>query len=118
MAGGMRPAGRQGFEGTQPQMSGYRFRVYVAGQTQRTQAALANLRWVCEDRLAGDFELEIIDVVERPDLAETDGILIAPTVLRLAPWPPRRVYGDLSDHDRMVAALGLPEPARSREGER
>lgn len=116
MVGGTRPAGRRGLEGRQREVSGYRFRVYVAGQTERTQAAVANLRSVCEARLAGHAELEIIDAVERPDLAEADGIFIAPTVLRLAPWPPRRVYGDLSDHDRVVAALGLPEP--SQEGER
>lgn len=89
-------------------MNSYLFRVYVAGQTERTQTALANMRALCEARLPGRYELEVIDTMERPDLAAGDAILIAPTVIRVTPWPQCRVYGDLSDHERTVAALGLP----------
>jgi circadian clock protein KaiB len=74
------------------------------------------MRLLCDSRLPGGYELEIIDTLERPDLAEGDSILIAPTVVRVEPKPQRRVYGDLSDHARAVAALGLPDLVESREG--
>jgi circadian clock protein KaiB len=86
----------------------YCFRLYVAGQTARTEAAVRDLRWLCESALPGQYELEIIDVVERPDLAENEGILIAPTVVRLRPLPERWAFGDLSDRDRTASALGVP----------
>jgi circadian clock protein KaiB len=88
----------------------YSLRLYVAGQTERSEAALANLRLLCEAHLAGRYELEVVDATERPDQAEQDRILATPTVLRLAPAPQRRVIGDLSDHGRTAAALGLPDP--------
>ncbi|MEQ4204777.1 circadian clock KaiB family protein [Actinopolymorpha sp. B17G11] len=89
-------------------MTPYSFRLYVAGQTERTEAAVRDLRWLCESALPGRYELEIIDVVERPDLAESEGILIAPTVVRLMPLPQRWAFGDLSDRHRTAAALGFP----------
>jgi circadian clock protein KaiB len=91
-----------------PQADTYSFRLYVAEQTERSQAALVNLRHLCESRLSGRYELEVVDVVDRPDLAESARILATPTVIRIAPSPIRRVIGDLSDHDRAAAALGLP----------
>lgn len=97
-------------------MSSYWFRVYVAGHTERTRAAVTTMRALCASRLPGRHQLDVIDTVERPDLAEDDEILIAPTVLRLAPEPQRRVYGDLSDHDRVVAALGLPDQGMADPG--
>lgn len=97
-------------------VSSYRFRLYVAGQTERTQTALSNIRLLCESRMPGSYEIEVVDTAERPDLAEMDAILIAPTVVRLAPLPERRVYGDLSDHARTVIALGLPDAANSDAG--
>jgi circadian clock protein KaiB len=87
----------------------FSFRLYVAGQTERSHAALANLRILCESRLSSHYEVEIIDATERPDLAEDERILATPTVVRLAPLPQRRVIGDLSDHDRAAAALGLSD---------
>jgi circadian clock protein KaiB len=86
----------------------YSFRLYVAGQTERSQAAEANLRALCESRLPGGYDLEVIDAIEQPGLAEEQRILATPTVLRLAPPPQRRVIGDLSDHQRAAYALGLP----------
>ncbi len=87
----------------------YSFRLYVAGQTERSQAAEANLRALCESRLPGGYQLEVVDATEQPGLAEEQRILATPTVLRLAPLPQRRVIGDLSDHQRAAYALGLPE---------
>ena len=80
----------------------------MAGQTERSQAAEANLRVLCESRLPGSYELEVIDATEQPGLAEEQRILATPTVLRLTPLPQRRVIGDLSDHQRAAYALGLP----------
>jgi circadian clock protein KaiB len=90
----------------------YSFRLYVAGQTERSQTALANLRVLCEAVLPGRYELEVVDVVEQPGRAEEQRILATPTVVRLAPSPQRRVIGDLSDHRRAALALGLPDAAQ------
>ncbi|WP_207918722.1 circadian clock KaiB family protein [Saccharopolyspora karakumensis] len=81
----------------------------MVGQTERSQAAKINLRAVCEDRVPGRYEIEVVDVAERPDLAGELRILATPTVVRIAPLPQRRVIGDLSDHSRIMAALGLPD---------
>lgn len=93
-----------------PEAPLYTFRLYVAGQSERSEAAAANLRALCDNHLAGRYELEVIDVVERPDVAEAERILATPTVVRLSPAPERRVIGDLSDHPRAASALGLPAP--------
>jgi circadian clock protein KaiB len=96
-------------------MSGYSFRLYVAGETQRSHAAVVNLQSLCDYRLSGRYELEVIDVTELPARAEEDHILATPTVLRLAPLPQRRVTGDLSDLTRTAAALGLPDQSSRRQ---
>lgn len=96
----------------------YSFRLYVAGQTERSQAAEANLRALCESSLPGDYELEVVDATDRPGLAEEQRILATPTVVRLTPLPQRRVIGDLSDHQRAAYALGLPRAADpTRQGD-
>lgn len=96
----------------------YAFRLYVAGQSERSQAAETNLRGLCESFLPGRYELEVIDAAEQPGLAEEQRILATPTVLRLAPPPQRRVIGDLSDHGRAAYALGLSGEAASASGTR
>lgn len=88
----------------------YSFRLFVVGQTERSREAVANLRFVCESRVPGRYEIEVVDAAERPDLAGEERILATPTVVRLAPLPQQRVIGDLSDHGRTTAALGLPDP--------
>ena len=85
------------------------FRLYVTGDTQRSQAAVANLRFLCEAHLPGRYEIEIIDAGDRPDLAENERVLATPMVIRVAPPPQRRVVGDLSSHDRAAAALGMAD---------
>jgi circadian clock protein KaiB len=97
-------------------VTAYVFRLYVAGPTERTEAAVRDLHQLCESTLPGHYEIEIIDVVERPDLAEREGILIAPTVVRLAPPPSRWAFGDLSDRERTAVALGLPVMEGSGKG--
>ena len=84
------------------------FRLFVAGQSERSQAAEANLRALCDDHLAGRYKLEVIDTVQRPDLAEVERILATPMVVRLAPLPQdARVAGD-AGHGRR--RLGHPNP--------
>jgi len=95
----------------------YCFCLYVAGRTERSQVAEANLRALCESRAPGSYNLEVIDAAERPDSAEEQRILATPTVIRTAPLPQRRVIGDLSDHRRAALALGLPDKADIRREE-
>ncbi|TDC92623.1 circadian clock protein KaiB [Saccharopolyspora aridisoli] len=90
-------------------MAEFTFRLFVVGQTERSQAAKMNLRAVCEHRVPGRYEIEVVDVAEQPELAGELRILATPTVVRIAPLPQRRVIGDLSDNRRTTAALGLPD---------
>ncbi|MEV0603820.1 circadian clock KaiB family protein [Streptomyces sp. NPDC050315] len=89
-------------------MTTYSFKLFIAGQTVRSQEAVANLRLLCDSRLRNRYDLQIVDAVECPELAEEGRILATPTVIRLSPPPQRRVIGDLSDHQRAAVALGLP----------
>lgn len=90
-------------------VTAYSFRLYVVGRTARSLAAESNLRLLCDTRLGGDYQLDVIDLVERPELAGQEGIMAAPLVIRLAPPPSVRVIGDLSELDRAAAHLGFPE---------
>lgn len=100
-------------------MTNYSFKVYITGETARSREAVANLRALCEARLAGLYELEVVDVLERPDLAEDDRIIATPAVIRLAPLPRRRVVGDLSDTSLAATALDFPDSqaATRRKGD-
>ncbi|QPP07466.1 circadian clock protein KaiB [Streptomyces bathyalis] len=89
-------------------MTDYAFRLFVAGQSERSSAAESNLRALAETRLPGGYEMEVVDVVDRPGLAEEQRILATPTVVRLRPLPQLRVVGDLSDPPRVANALDLP----------
>ncbi|MFE6892640.1 circadian clock KaiB family protein [Streptomyces sp. NPDC057694] len=93
----------------------YVFTLYVAGATERSDAARSNLRRLCASRLVDGYEVTVIDVVDRPELAEEHRILATPTVIRIAPLPQRRVIGDLSDERRAALALGLPDSAELSE---
>ncbi len=97
-------------------MSSYSFRMYVTGETTLSREAEANLRALCKNRLVDDYEIEIVDILERSALAEEEQIIATPTIMRLAPLPRLRVIGDLSDHERAARAFGLPGPAISDEG--
>ncbi|MCH6163137.1 circadian clock KaiB family protein [Streptomyces marispadix] len=97
--------------------AGYAFCLYVAGQSERSSAAESNLRALAGARLPDGYEVEVVDVVARPGLAEEQRILATPTVVRLLPLPQVRVIGDLSDPPRVASALGLPdEPKDARMG--
>ena len=86
----------------------YRFTLFIAGQSPRSTRAVENLEELGRERLKGEFELEVIDVVERPAEAESQHIMATPTLIKHSPDPVRRVTGDLSDRDAVALALGLP----------
>jgi circadian clock protein KaiB len=82
-------------------------KLYVTGATPRAKLAIANLRRICEQELQGDYELQIIDVLEQPQLAEDERILATPTLIKQLPPPLRRVIGDLSDSEKVLLGLEL-----------
>ncbi len=87
--------------------STYRLRLYVAGQTPNSIAALTNLKRICEQHLAGRYRIEVIDLLERPQLARGDQILAIPTLVRKLPEPITKIIGDLSNTERVLVGLDL-----------
>jgi len=85
-------------------------RLYVAGQTPKSIAALANLKKICEEHLQEKYRIEIIDLVRNPQLARKDQILAIPTLVRSLPMPIKKIIGDLSNTERVL--LGLDVQAR------
>ena len=85
----------------------YDLRLYVAGQTGRSLAAMANLQKICDEHLEGRYRIEVIDLLERPQLARGDQILALPTLVRRLPEPIRKLVGDLSDTERALVGLDL-----------
>ena len=85
----------------------WQLRLYVAGQTPKSVAAFANLQRICEEYLAGEFEIEVIDLLENPRLAKDDQIVAIPTLVRKLPEPIRKIIGDLSDTERTLVGLQL-----------
>ncbi len=86
-------------------------RLYVAGQTPKCMTAFANLKRICEEHLAGQYHIEIIDLLKDPKLARGDQILAIPTLVRKLPVPVRKIIGDLSDRERVLVGLDL-RPAK------
>ena len=90
----------------------WELRLYVAGQSPQSLAAVANLQKLCEAHLAGKYRIEIVDLLANPQLAAGDQILAVPTLVRKLPPPIRKIVGDLSDTDRLLVGLQL----RPRKG--
>lgn len=90
----------------------WQLRLYVAGQTPKCLTAFANLKKLCEEHMDGDYHIEIIDLLQRPQLARGDQILAIPTLVRKLPEPVRKIIGDLSNTERVLVGLDL----RQREG--
>ena len=82
-------------------------RLYTAGQSPKSLAALDNLKRVCEEHLAGRYSIEVIDLLKNPRLAKDDQIVAIPTLVRKLPEPLRRLVGDLSDKERTLVGLQL-----------
>jgi circadian clock protein KaiB len=85
----------------------YNLRLYVAGQTPKSITALANLKMICEKHLAGRYHIEVIDLIEHPQLAAGDQILAVPTLVRRLPEPLKRIIGNLSNMERVLVGLDL-----------
>jgi circadian clock protein KaiB len=91
----------------------WHLRLYVAGQSPKSLRAFANLKDLCDEHLAGRYEIEVIDLVEHPALARADDVLAIPTLVRRLPAPLQKIIGDLSDTERVLVGLRIePEPVR------
>jgi circadian clock protein KaiB len=90
-----------------PASESYQLRLYVAGQTPKSILAFTNLKQICEEHLQGRYEIEIIDLIENPQLARGDQILAVPTLVRRLPEPIKKIIGDLSNTERVLVGLDL-----------
>jgi circadian clock protein KaiB len=95
-----------------PDTAAFQLRLYVAGQTVRSLAAIANLRRICETHLAGQYSIEVIDLTRTPQLAAGDQILAVPTLVRRLPEPIKKIIGDLSNEERVLVGLDI-QPLQS-----
>jgi circadian clock protein KaiB len=88
-------------------MEKFLLKLFITGQTSRSRRATENLRRLCEQELGGQYEMQVIDVLERPQLAEDEQILATPTVVKELPPPVRRIIGDLSDAEKVLLGLDM-----------
>ena len=93
----------------QAETTGYNLRLYVAGQTPKSIAAITNLRKLCEQHLAGRYSIDIVDLMQNPSLAQRDQIVAIPTLIRKLPEPIKRIIGDLSNTERVLIGLDIDE---------
>jgi circadian clock protein KaiB len=89
----------------------WKLRLYVAGETPKSVRALANLKRFCEDRLKDRYTIEVVDLLQHPQLAKRDQILAIPTLVRRSPAPMRKIIGDLSNTQRVLVGMDLPAEA-------
>jgi circadian clock protein KaiB len=89
----------------------YILRLYIAGQTPNSIAAIANLKKICEDKLRGKYHIEVVDLLKKPQLAKGDQIIAIPTLVRRLPPPVKKIIGNLSKTESVIVGLDL-QPAR------
>lgn len=94
-------------EDREPSSTRFRLRLFVAGTTPRSVRAIENLRRICDGHLAGQVDLEVIDIYQQPELAGQHQVVAAPTLLKMLPLPLRRIIGDLSQEQRVLKGLEL-----------
>lgn len=92
---------------TAPGEKTWMLRLYVAGRTPKSERALENLKSICEHRLEGKYEIEVIDLLENPQLAADHQILAVPTLVRRMPPPVRKIIGDLSEEEKVLVGLDI-----------
>jgi circadian clock protein KaiB len=85
----------------------YVLRLYVAGQTPKSVLAITNIRRICEEELQGQYDLQVIDLYQQPQLAQGEQIIAVPTLIKKLPPPLRRIIGDMSDTERVLVGLDL-----------
>jgi circadian clock protein KaiB len=100
-------AARNGNDTRKPSKDFWNLRLYIAGETSRSVAALTNLQQICDQHLQGKFQVEVVDLLKNPHLAEGDQILAVPTLVRRLPPPLKKIIGDLSDTQRVLVGLDL-----------
>ena len=93
----------------------WELRLYTAGQTPKSMAAFSNLKKVCEQHLAGKYRIEVVDLVQNPQLAAGDQIVAIPTLVRRLPEPIRKIIGDLSNTERVLVGLQLRPASPPKE---
>jgi circadian clock protein KaiB len=89
------------------EQDGYNLRLYVAGQTPKSIAAIANLNRLCEAHLPGRYRIEVVDLMKNPALAQRDQIVAIPTLIRQLPEPLKRIIGDLSNAEKVLVGLDI-----------
>ena len=96
----------------QPAAERYVLRLFVTGTTPRSARAIQNIRAICEEKLQGRYDLEVIDIYQHPELAKPEQVVVTPTLVKKLPEPVRKLIGDLSNYERVLAGLDIvPQPA-------
>jgi circadian clock protein KaiB len=91
----------------------YLLRLYVTGSTPASLRAIQNIKRICEGHLKGLYDLEVVDIYQRPELAKGEQIIAAPTLIKVLPYPLKRLIGDLSNEDKVILGLDI-RPLSSR----
>lgn len=86
----------------------YRLSLFITGASPNSVRAINNIKSICEEYLAGDYDLEIIDVYQIPEIAQREQIIAVPTLIKKGPAPERRLVGDMSDTAKVLRGLGIP----------
>lgn len=104
----------------QPPAEHYLLRLFVTGTTPRSARAIQNIRAICEEKLRGRYDLEVIDIYQHPDQAKPEQIIVTPTLVKKLPLPVRKLIGDLSDEERVLVGLDIvprePAPKPPKDG--
>jgi len=98
-------------------MNKYLLKLYITGQTSKSEQAIVNMRRICEENFKKKYKLIIIDILERPQLAENERIIATPTLVKELPLPLRRIIGDLSDKEKVLLGLDVQPCSGFKEGE-
>lgn len=88
-------------------MMKYILKLYITGNTPRSQRAIANILRICQEELSEQYQVEIVDVLEQPEMAEQEKILVTPTLIKQLPPPIQRIIGDMSNTDTLLLGLNL-----------
>jgi circadian clock protein KaiB len=91
----------------QPDAARYRLRLFVSGTTPRSLRAIGNIQALCEERLQGRYDLEVVDIYQQPEQIKPDQIVVTPTLIKKLPLPIRKIIGDLSDTERVLVGLDI-----------
>jgi circadian clock protein KaiB len=95
----------------------YSLKLFVTGTTTRSTQAVASIRALCDEFLPGRYDLEVVDIYQQPTAVTNQQIIAAPTLIKALPEPPKRMIGNLSDRNKLIAALGLDPSAKGNEAQ-